>query len=117
MARVWEALLGVEGVAAAHDKAQQRLLRMAPQYGELVVEVGEPYSLFVGPPREGSDGLHGGQSEMSVPLLLSGHRIRPGAVALQPRHVDVAPTIAHLLGVEPANAAEGRVLNEVLTDV
>lgn len=111
---VRDALLGVEGVSAVLDRQQQRELRMAPQYGQLVVETRAPYSLFLTPPAEGADGLHGGRSELRIPLLLAGHGVRPGAVPDSPRHVDLAPTMAALLGVSPPAAAEGRVLREAL---
>lgn len=113
-ARVRAALAGLTGVSAVLDEDDQAALRMAPQYGELVVELAEGYAMALTPPREGSDGYHGGRRELSVPLVLAGHRVRPGVASRSPRHVDVAPTICHLLGVDPPAAAEGRVLTEAL---
>lgn len=107
---------GIEGVSGVFTKAEQRGMRMAPQYGQLVVETREPYALFVTGPGEGSDGRHGGRGELDVPLLLSGHRVRPGVAPRRPRHIDLAATISHLLGVEPPAANEGRVLSEALID-
>ena len=49
-----------------------------------------------------------------MPFLLSGAGIRRGAVPDGPSLVDVAPTIAALLGVTPPDDVEGRVLTEVL---
>jgi type I phosphodiesterase/nucleotide pyrophosphatase len=61
-------------------------------------------------------GGHGGrEAEVShVPLVLVGAGIAPGAVALDPRLIDVAPTLAALLGVAAPGHAEGRALVELL---
>jgi arylsulfatase A-like enzyme len=49
-----------------------------------------------------------------IPLILMGHRVRPGeysdAVALN----DLAPTLATLLGLEIPAGSVGRVLTEAL---
>lgn len=112
--RASSALARVEGVASVLGKADQKALRMAPHYGQLVLELAEPYALSFHPPAEGSDGRHGSRAEMTVPLVLSGHRVRPGAAPRGPRHVDLAATMSALLGVEPPAASEGRVLVESL---
>ncbi|WP_404385704.1 alkaline phosphatase family protein [Knoellia locipacati] len=114
--RVAEVFGGIDGVSGVFTKADQASMRMAPQYGQLVVETREPYALFVTAPGEGSDGRHGGRSELDVPLVLSGHRVRPGVQPRSPRHIDLAATISHLLGAEPPAANEGRVLREALLD-
>lgn len=116
VAQVAEVFAGIEGVSGVLTKADQRAMRMAPQYGQLVVETSEPYALFVTVPGEGSDGRHGGRAELDVPLVLSGHRVRPGVKPQNARHIDLAATISHLLGVEPPSASEGRVLGEALLD-
>jgi hypothetical protein len=46
-------------------------------------------------------------------LTFAGPGVRPGALGLV-RHVDVAPTLLALLGVEPSPASTGRVLREAL---
>lgn len=112
--QVADVFAGIEGVSGVFTKAEQRAMRMAPQYGQLVVETREPYALFVTAPGEGSDGRHGGRAELDIPLVLSGHRVRPGVKPRAPRHIDLAATISHLLGVEPPAANEGRVLRESL---
>lgn len=109
------ALEDVEGVEAVLTKADQAELRMAPQYGQLVLELAEPYALAFTPPSDGgADGRHGSRSEMQVPLVLSGHRVRPGRAPRDPSHVDLAATMSAILGVEPPAASEGRVLAESL---
>lgn len=115
-AQVADVFAGIEGVSGVFTKAEQKAMRMAPQYGQLVVETREPYALFVTVPAEGSDGRHGGRAELDVPLVLSGHRVRPDVKPRSPRHIDLAATISHLLGVEPPAASEGRVLREALLD-
>jgi len=49
-----------------------------------------------------------------VPLLLVGAPFRPGHVAARVRVVDLAPTLARVLGVTPAERLDGRVLAEAL---
>ena len=53
---------------------------------------------------------------MRVPLLIAGAGVRVGAVARQARLVDVAPTIAALLGARPPADAQGRALDELLNE-
>lgn len=112
--RVAGVLRGVDGVDAVLTKADQARLRMAPQYGELVVELTPGYAMALTPPAEGEDGYHGSRRELYVPLVMSGHRVRPRVAPHEPRHVDLAATISHLLGVAPPAASEGRVLSESL---
>ena len=73
---------------------------------------------FAEPEEPASPGGVAGRSrqhrEMRVPLLISGAAVRAGAVPKDARLVDVAPTIAALLGVRPPADAEGRVLDELL---
>jgi hypothetical protein len=60
-------------------------------------------------------GGHGGNEPdvMAVPLVLAGASIRPGAHATA-EQVDVAPTVAALLGTEIPASNQGRVLLELL---
>ena len=61
-------------------------------------------------------GGHGGTEREveNVPLVFAGKGIVPGAVARDVRVIDVAPTVAALLGVPAPGHAEGRALVEVL---
>jgi hypothetical protein len=61
-------------------------------------------------------GGHGGdEPEVShVPLILAGAGVVPGAVARDARLIDLAPTVAALLGVPAPRHAEGRALVELL---
>jgi hypothetical protein len=49
-----------------------------------------------------------------VPLLMLGPGIRAGWYTAEATPADVVPTLAHLLGVEPPEGADGRVLTEAL---
>ncbi len=74
-----------------------------------------PWGFGLAEPEEGaSRGGHGSTREMCVPILISGAGDRAGAVPKDARLVDVAPTIAALLGVRPPADAQGRVLDELL---
>ncbi|MBL4634343.1 MAG: alkaline phosphatase family protein [Kofleriaceae bacterium] len=63
------------------------------------------------------DGGHGGEEEsvMRVPLILAGAGIVPDALLGKVDLIDVAPTIAALLGIPAPGHALGRSLSEVLT--
>ena len=50
----------------------------------------------------------------TVPLLLAGPGVKPGKYATKAEVVDLAPTLAFLLGVLPPSLTEGRVLSEAL---
>jgi predicted AlkP superfamily pyrophosphatase or phosphodiesterase len=50
--------------------------------------------------------------DTQVPLLLAGPGIRPGRYAARVSTLDLAPTLADLLGVLPPAGSEGRVLAE-----
>jgi arylsulfatase A-like enzyme len=52
---------------------------------------------------------------MRVPFLISGAGVRVGAALRNARLVDVAPTIAALLGARPPADAKGRALVESLS--
>jgi len=55
-------------------------------------------------------GSHGSLLEMDVPLLLAGAGVRRHDRQRRPELVDVAPTIAALLGTRAPTHAQGRSL-------
>ncbi|RMH41928.1 MAG: hypothetical protein D6689_09770 [Deltaproteobacteria bacterium] len=61
-------------------------------------------------------GGHGGVEPevLEVPLVLAGAGIRPGALIREPRLIDIAPTVAALLGVPAPGHGFGRTLVEAL---
>jgi arylsulfatase A-like enzyme len=67
----------------------------------------------------GSQGHHGclsNKPEMNAVFIASGRGIKPGARLEVIDNIDVAPTIAHLLG-EKLPGADGRVLGEMLSEM
>lgn len=60
----------------------------------------------------GHDRDHGHDipEDMTIPLILSGPMFTPGSLAEGARIIDIAPTIAKLLGVQPAREWEGKPL-------
>ncbi len=92
-------------VARVLDRADLDALRAGDELGDFVVEA---------PEGGASRGAHASTTEMRVPLLLSGAGVRPGAPPRSPRLVDVAPTVAALLGTRPPADAQGRALTESL---
>ena len=61
-------------------------------------------------------GEHGSpyDEDARVPLVLWGASFRPGRYDQPARVVDLAPTLARVLGVRPAERMDGRVLEDVL---
>jgi predicted AlkP superfamily pyrophosphatase or phosphodiesterase len=79
--------------------------------GDLYV-VQRPYAMF-----GGNAATHGSPYayDTNVPLMLYGAPwIKPGPRASYAEVVDLAPTLAFLLGTRPPSGSEGRVLTEIL---
>ena len=112
------------GIAAVYTRAQLESGSPAGRLGTLVQRawhrhlsgdlyvVQRPYAMF------GSNvATHGSPYayDTNVPLMLYGPRwIRPGASGNYAEVVDIAPTLAFLLGTRPPSGSEGRVLTEIL---
>ena len=60
--------------------------------------------------------MHGQPTELDshVPLILWGPGVRRGVYAGRVSTVDIAPTLARLLDLTPAEPLDGRVLTEAL---
>ncbi|PRZ02880.1 putative AlkP superfamily pyrophosphatase or phosphodiesterase [Isoptericola sp. CG 20/1183] len=97
-------------VRAVYDETDQAELRMSPNYGELVVEPQPGWSFGATPSQP--VGRHGASTELDVAFALAGAGVLPNRPPSDARHVDVAPTIAALLGIDPPSGAQGRVLTE-----
>jgi predicted AlkP superfamily pyrophosphatase or phosphodiesterase len=52
--------------------------------------------------------------DAQVPVLFYGSMIRPGKYDRFARVVDIAPTLARIVGVKPTEALDGRVLEEAI---
>lgn len=78
---------------------------------ELVVSL-EPYAYWAGTPIA----THGtpNDEDAHVPVVFWGASVRAGRYNEFTRVVDIAPTIAHLLGVPPLERLDGRVLTRAL---
>ena len=49
-----------------------------------------------------------------VPIIFAGHKLKPQIVSRRVHTVDVAPTLANIVGAKPPSGASGEVLLEVL---
>ncbi len=97
------------------DESEHRALRASRKLGDLSAEAQPPYGFALSEPPAGETrGSHGSRAELQVPFLLSGAGIRRAVKPSDPVLVDVAPTIAALLGTRPPGEAQGRALREAL---
>jgi|GEM_PF-1620734 len=80
-----------------------------PLAGDFFVEAVPPGSFFASS-RAGVQGSHGSLREVAVPLILYGAGVRQGVAIQGGRTIDIAPTIAYLLGAPPLRDAQGSVL-------
>lgn len=58
--------------------------------------------------------MTGYKYDTTVPILFLGSRIQPGVFSTPADVVDIAPTLAFLLGVIPPSLSDGKVLSEIL---
>jgi len=72
-------------------------------------------SLIAKHKQTGSHGFLNTEPKMNALFVAAGAGIKPGSTTPIIDNVDVAPTVAHLLGVA-LDQADGRVLTELLTD-
>ncbi len=78
---------------------------------DLVIEAQPGWAASDLPVLAPPDGRHGSTGESQATFLISGAgvRTRPSDARVSVDHIDIAPTIAHLLGIDPPSASEGRV--------
>jgi predicted AlkP superfamily pyrophosphatase or phosphodiesterase len=97
------------------DPVTRRWTHQVPPEGgvELVVTL-KPYSIWSYPNL--ITATHGQPTDLDahVPLILWGSGIRRGVYGGRVSTVDIAPTLARLLGLTPAEPLDGRVLTEAL---
>ncbi len=67
-------------------------------------------AVLLAPYAAGGVGSHGDASatQSRAPLVLRGPGVKAGVLEVAANHVDVAPTVAGLLGVEPVTGVDGR---------
>ncbi|MGH7569351.1 MAG: alkaline phosphatase family protein [Gemmatimonadales bacterium] len=92
--------------------ARRWLHHLAPDAGVVLVVTLKEYSVWDGFPIA----MHGQPSELDahVPLILWGRGVKPGTYTGRAATVDIAPTLARLLGLTPLSLLDGRVLAEAL---
>src|SRR5438034_842745 len=97
------------------DPGSRRWMHQVPPDGgvELVATL-KPYSIWS--LQDLPIAMHGQPTELDahVPLILWGPGIRRGAYGGRVSTVDIAPTLARLLDLTPAEPLDGRVLTEAL---
>ena len=89
---------------------------LPPDYGWLFAAVTRPHYVWSG----GSlGGEHGGATshDLWVPIAFVGPGIARQHVDREARTVDIAPTLAALLGILPTEPLDGRVLSEVVSGI
>jgi hypothetical protein len=102
----------------AKDTADPVLRRwmhqVAPDAGVELVATLKPYSIWSYANRPIA--MHGQPTELDahVPLIMWGAGIRRGVYGGRVNTVDIAPTLARLLDLTPAEPLDGRVLTEAL---
>jgi len=100
--------------APASDLDAARWRRSLPEnFGWLVCASVAPGYIWTG---EGGWTTHGttNPDDASVPIIFMGPGIHPAIYPTAARTVDIAPTLAALLGLEPSQKLDGRVLTEVV---
>ena len=116
LARAERALAGLAGVRVDRRDALPAALHLShpTRTGDLVVRADPPYrfaksGVFARAPR----GMHGYDPEhpdMAGIFLAIGRGVLAGAKLDAVRMIDVAPTAARLLGIDPPRSAEGRAI-------
>lgn len=99
---------------AEKDKMGDFILYPKPGYAIRDQAVGEEAEI----PATGYAGTHGGRADdpdYDSIFIASGRGIKPGIRLERMRNLDVAPTVAHLLGISLPDA-EGRVLTEIFSE-
>lgn len=113
--KIKAALEGMAEIERVFDDADLDALHASEKLGDLVAEARPPWGFALSEPEPGKErGSHSSLSEIELPLLLAGAGVRRGAPPQEAGLIDIAPTIAHLLGVRPPAQAQGRALTESL---
>ena len=113
--KVREAAEATEGTAEILDRHDQRRLDMDPRVGDLVIQTAPGYAASTGVIATPEDGHHGSTHERDAAFFIAGAGVRDrDGRSARVRHIDVAPTIARLLGIDAPSGAEGHVRRELL---
>ncbi len=101
---------GVPGVARIFDRAQQAQMHMNPKFGDLILEGATGWSSGV-LPVDHPMGDHGSTKELNAAFFMAGAGVTHHSDPVQVCHVNIAPTIASLLGLPPLPDADGGPLD------
>jgi len=126
MADLKPKLLAVEGVASLTDNAADvghKTAAQDPREPDLFLSAKDGYSFTdsladaeVIKPTDGIKGAHGHfvtEDLLGAACVISGADIKQGVVIDAMKNIDIAPTMAKMLGIEMPNV-DGRVLSEAL---
>lgn len=129
VAKAKEVLGGLEGVDRVIEPTQYAEIELPrpdenDQAPDLVLAAKSGYAFDGSPEGEplvvlpegayvGTHGYLSSDPEMNATLIAWGYGIRPGARAENVKNIDLAPTVAAVIGV-PFPTAKGRVLKEIL---
>jgi arylsulfatase A-like enzyme len=103
-------------LGAAPDSDREASLwrnQLPPGFGWLLLAAIEPGYVWSAPDRTAAE--HGSTAELdvTVPVAFMGKGIRGARITRPVRTVDIAPTLAVLLGLAPTERLDGQVLAEV----
>ena len=75
----------------------------------IIEEFGDEYTVVIMSDHGGHDDWHGSNvpEDMTVPFMIYGKDVAPGEIKKEISLLDIAPTIAHLMGIEAAPEWEG----------
>ncbi len=79
---------------------------------KLVSALGDDYTYIITADHGGHDRTHGTEmpEDMLIPIIIKGKDFEPGKILENANIMDIAPTVAKLLGVEPDSEWEGKSL-------
>lgn len=122
---VKEALSSIEGIEKFIDKDEYEELGLPVEHKDspdFIIECKKGYQIQTKPGEEvvaqskflGQHGyLPDGDDEMKVALIAHGPDIKPGIIAEEIHSVDIAPTIADIMGLELEDT-DGKVLKQIV---
>lgn len=90
-----------------------RRISIAIDNARRVIErFGDEYSILIMADHGGHDRTHGSElaEDMTIPLFFRGKAFVPGEIERPLSLLDIAPTIAHLMGLKPEKEWEGKSL-------